>query len=248
MRKARQQELPFHRRGGKRDGAGRKPAIPGKPRLRHTARPEANARFPVHITMRMRKGVPRLRKFELCKVLRRAFVYGCKKGEFRICQFSIQGNHVHLVCEAGSAEARARGIQGWAVRVARGVNRACGRHGKVFDDRYHLEALTTPTQVRNALCYVLQNARRHGTRLSPRFHGADPFSSAWWFDGWKDASWKDGLAPPEERTVAEAESWLLRVGWQRARAGLLAIDEVPAARVRDLARASRQRSAIRNHL
>jgi hypothetical protein len=32
----------------------------------------------------MRADVPRLRKFELCKVLRRAFVYGCKAGEFRI--------------------------------------------------------------------------------------------------------------------------------------------------------------------
>ncbi len=233
----------FRTRGGKRDGAGRRPAVPGKPRLRHAARPQADARFPVHITVRMRRDVPRLRRFELCKVLRRAFVYGCKKGEFRICQFSIQGNHVHLVCEAGTAQARARGIQGWTVRVARGVNRVADRRGTVFDDRYHLEVLTTPTHVRNALCYVLQNARRHGVRLDPRFHGADPFSSAWWFDGWKDASWKDGLAPPEERTVAEAESWLLRVGWRRARAGMLAIDEVPAARVRELRRRALRNSA-----
>ena len=99
----------------------------------------------------------------------------------------------------------------------------------MFADRYHLEVLASPTQVRNALCYVVQNARRHGSRLDPRFHGADPFSSAWWFDGWRDASWKRGLRPPEERTVAAPESWLLRVGWQRARAGPVAIDEVPAA-------------------
>ena len=57
----------------------------------------------------------------------------------------------------------------------------------------------------------------------------DPFSSAWWFDGWKDASWKLGLDPPEARTVAAAESWLLSVGWQRGKGGLVAIDEVPAA-------------------
>jgi len=225
----RQQELPFRGHGGRRDRAGRKPAVPGKPRLRHAKRPKADPRFPVHITMRMRKDVPRLRRFELCKLLSRAFVYGCKKGEFRICQFSIQSNHVHLVCEAASATARARGIQGWAVRMARGINGHFERSGGVFEDRYHLEVLTTPTQVRNALCYVLQNARRHGAELDLRFHGADPFSSAWWFDGWKDASWKLGLDPPATRTVAPAESWLLRVGWQRARAGLVAIDEVPAA-------------------
>ena len=179
--------------------------------------------------MRMKADVPKLRRFELCKVLRRAFVYGCKKGEFRICQFSIQSNHLHLVCEAATAEARARGVQGFSVRVARGVNGHSGRHGTVFADRYHIEELLTPTQVRNALCYVLQNARRHGVHLDPSFHGADPFSSAWWFDGWQDTSWKLGLDPPESRTVAEPESWLLRVGWQRAKAGLIAIDEVPAA-------------------
>jgi hypothetical protein len=229
MKAPRQQDLQFRMHGGARRGAGRKPTVPGKPRLRHEARPEADARFPVHITVRMRRDMPRLRNFELYKVLRRAFVYGCKKGEFRICQFSVQGNHVHMVCEAGSVNARARGIQGWAVRIARGLNGACGRRGAVFVDRYHLEVLKTPTQVRNALCYVLQNARRHGVRLDPLFHGADPFSSALWFDGWKDASWKDGLAPPEQRTVADAESWLLRVGWRRAKAGMLAIDEVPAA-------------------
>ncbi len=83
--------------------------------------------------------------------------------------------------------------------------------------------------MRNALCYVLQNARRHGARLERAFHGADPFSSAWWFDGWKDASWKAGLAPPEVRTVAEPESWLLRAGWRRGRGGLVAIEEVPPA-------------------
>jgi putative transposase len=177
----------------------------------------------------MRRDVPRLRMFRLYKVLRRAFVYGCKKGEFRICQFSVQGNHVHMVCEAATSKARARGIQGWAVRVARGLNAVSGRHGSVFDDRYHVGVLTTPTQVRNALCYVLQNARRHDAWLDPRFHGADPFTSAWWFDGWKDTSWKLGLDPPEQRTVAEPETWLLRAGWRRAKAGMLSIDEVPAA-------------------
>ena len=181
----------------------------------------------------MRRDVPKLRKCELCKVLRRAFVYGCKKGEFRICQFSIQGNHIHLVCEATSSKIRARGMQGWSVRVARGINRYFGRRGSVFDDRYHLEVLKTPTQVRNALCYVLQNARRHGVTLDRRYHGADPFSSAWWFDGWNDESWKLELDPPQERTVAEPESWLLQTGWKRARRGLVAIGEVPAAARRD---------------
>jgi putative transposase len=235
---SRQLDMQFPTRGGKRDGAGRKRTRPGRARLRHEKRPAMKARFPVHITTRMRAGVPRLRKVELCKVLRRAFVHGCTKRVvvggaevvFRICQFSIQGNHIHMICEASDNTALARGIQGWSVRVARGLNRFWGRAGSVFDDRYHVEILTTPSQTRNALCYVLQNARRHEERIDPTYGGMDPFSSAWWFEGWRDARWKTGLAPPDTRTVAEPATWLLRVGWMKSPFGLIAIDEVPKAR------------------
>lgn len=225
--KARQQELQFRTHGGARKGAGRKPVQGGRPRVNHRKRAVTKPRFPVHVTKRVRSDVTRLRNFELCAVLRRAFVHGCRKNEFRICQFSIQGNHIHLICEANDNDALARGIQGWSVRVARGLNGVLDREGEVFEDRYHLEIITTPKQTRHALCYVLQNARRHDERIDRRFGGMDPFSSSWWFDGWKDDGWRQGVPPPEMRTVAEAETWLLRTAWKRH--GLLAIDEVPAA-------------------
>jgi REP element-mobilizing transposase RayT len=228
-------------RGGFREGAGRKPADPNRPRLRHVTRPATEARFPVHVTKRVCRDVMRLRNFELRKVLRHAFVNGCRMDssrdgdvrEFRICQFSIQGNHIHLICEASDNETLARGIQGWSVRVARGLNGHLARVGSVFFDRYHMEVLTTPTQTRNALCYVLQNARRHGERIDPRYGGIDPCSSAWWFDGWQESSWRVGVPPPDVRTVASPGTWLLRVGWQRAKRGLISIMEVPAARRRE---------------
>jgi putative transposase len=226
MRRA-QQSFEFRTHGGARAGAGRPRSLPGKPRVSHRLRPITKSRFPVHVTMRMRRDVPRLRNFVLCAVLRRAFVYGCRKDEFRICQFSIQRNHIHLICEAADNTALARGIQGWAVRVARGINGKLGRKGSVFEDRYHFEIIKTPRHCHGTLCYVLQNARRHGEYLDPAFNGMDPFSSAWWFDGWKNNDWREGLSPPESRTVAEAQTWLLREGWRRH--GLLAIDEVPPA-------------------
>ena len=221
--------MTFRTHGGVRERAGRKPTHSGPRRQRHAARPSIEARFPVHVTKRVGREITRLRRYELCKVLRRAFVYGCRKGEFRICQFSIQGNHIHLICEANNNDALARGIQGWSVRVARGLNRYVRREGRVFYDRYHVEILATPTQTRHALCYVLQNARRHGEPIDARFGGMDPFSSAWWFDGWRDERWKIGIPPPEQRTVAEPESWLLRTGWKRSRFGLISITEVPPA-------------------
>ncbi len=230
---SRQQQLTFRQHGGARKGAGRKPTQAGRPRMRHASRPAIEARFPVHVTKRVGRDVTRLRRFEPCKVLRRAFVHGCRRsvdgGEFRICQFSIQGNHIHLICEASDAETLARGIQGWSVRIARGLNGYLGRAGTVFDDRYHVEILTTPTQTRHALCYVLQNARRHREVIDPRFGGMDPFSSAWWFDGWKDETWKLGIPPPEMRVVAPPASWLLKAGWKRSKFGLLSVDEIPPA-------------------
>jgi REP element-mobilizing transposase RayT len=222
-----QQSFEFVKHGGARKHAGRKRTLPGRRRVPHRRREVTQARFPVLVTVRMCTDVARLRNYELCAVLRRAFVHGCKRGEFRICQFSIQGNHIHLICEAVSNVALARGIQGWKVRVARGLNKHCGRSGSVFEDRYHVSIIKTPRQCRAALCYVLQNARRHRLWIDPAFHGMDPFSSAWWFTGWKDERWRQGLGPPEMRTVAEPETWLLRVGWRRH--GLLAIDEVPPA-------------------
>jgi putative transposase len=196
-------------------------------RVPHLRRPTIKPRFPLHITKRLRPEAGRLRNFKMCKVLRAAFARGCRKRGFRICQFSIQGNHIHMICEAADADALARGVQGWSVRVARGLNRVRGRRGAVFEERYHVEILRTPRQVRNCLCYVLNNARRHGEPIDPRWRGVDPFSSAWWFDGWRDDGWRKGMPPPAEKTVADARSWMLTTGWRRS--GLLCVEEVPAA-------------------
>ena len=159
-------------------------------------------------------------------MLAAAFRAGCHRDGFRICQFSVQGNHIHLVIEADAAPALSEGMRAWTIRVARAINRVMGRKGKVFPHRYHAVRLRTAKQVRAALCYVLQNARRHG--LEVPVGCPDPFSSAWWFDGWRHERWRRGLGPPAEGpTVAAAEGWLLTTGWRRW--GLIGPDELPAA-------------------
>ena len=195
----------------------------------HLSRPALASRFPVHVTVRIGGDVPRLRNFKRCRVLRAALVRTCTKQGFRICQFSIQQNHIHLVCEARNGEALARGVQGFEVSAARRLNRLSGRRGSVFDDRYHAEILRSPNQVRNALCYVLNNGRKHGEALGSS--APDPFSSAWYFDGWQDEGWRSGLAPPEgPPCVASARTWLLGDGWRNY--GLIAVDERPGPAAR----------------
>ena len=183
---------------------------------------------PVHVTLRLTSEVGTLRRFKVVASLRRAFFRGCEKDGFRIVHFSIQRHHIHLVCEADTAEALARGIQGFAISAARRLNRRIHRHGRVFSDRYHADGVRSPRHMRNVLCYVLQNARRHREVLDVRYGGIDPFSSAWYFDGWADEGWRDGVVPSAHGPpVVAGESWLLTTGWRRH--GLIHPTEVPPA-------------------
>jgi hypothetical protein len=124
---------------------------------------------------------------------------------------------VHLLVEADSALRLVRGIQGLAIRVARAVNRALARTGRVWGDRYHARTLTTPREVRNALVYVLNNFRKH-IRAA---HGIDPCSSAAWFTGWASGC----RAVVERAPIVEPRTWLARVGWMRH--GRIRMHEAP---------------------
>jgi hypothetical protein len=141
------------------------------------------------------------------------------RGVFRLLHFSIQRDHVHLLVEADEPQWLARGIQGLAIRAAKACNRALGRRGAVWSDRYHARMLATPREVRNALVYILANVKKHvhGVR------GMDPRSSARWFEGWRQAvADSEGPSP-----VARAQTWLARVGWRRH--GLIDVEEAPRA-------------------
>jgi REP element-mobilizing transposase RayT len=198
MTRRRQLDLDLHRWGGKRPGAGRKPKN-GAAGMPHVARPALARRFPVHVTLRVRREVWNLRSNRCFRVIRRAFVGGNERFGFRLNQFSVQHNHLHLMVEAEDARALSRGIKGLEIRIARRLNRLMQRRGQVFPDRYHAHILRTPSEVRRALSYVLENLRKHeaqrGNQLLP--NQIDEYSSAR----------RDATGPPA--TVA-AHTWLLR--------------------------------------
>ena len=162
----RQASFEFRTWGGKRKGSGRKPTGP-RARLRHARRPLLKARFPVHVTWRMRQGVWNLRTRRCFTALAAAFWSGANRFGFKLVHYSVQGNHVHLLVEATDERALAKGMCGLGVRVARGLNRVMRRKGKVLDDRYHGHILRTPTEVRRARNYLLQNAPEHYGQLVP---------------------------------------------------------------------------------
>ena len=211
---ARQLALPLGRpgRGGARLGAGRKRA-PGSRELPHVARPKLDPRKPLHVTVRLRSGLPSLREQALLERIRRAITDGKTRFGARIVHYSVQRDHMHLIMEAHDRGGLSRAMRGLGVRVARGLNGLLGCKGRVIGDRYHARALGTPRVVRNALRYVLLNFRRHG-----RTGAFDRASSGAAFDGWSHgdprACLGDELVDAIERSVAPATRWLSTLGWR----------------------------------
>jgi REP element-mobilizing transposase RayT len=221
---AKQLELDPVRHGGRRPGAGRRPGP--NPRIRHRSRTSLARRLPCHVTLKVREGIPSLRTVRLVRELERSFAASCERNDFRLVHYSIQGNHAHLIVEADGRDALGRGMKSHGARIARAVNRIFGRSGPVLSDRYHLHVLRTPREVRNALAYVLLNARKHAARAGRARSRSIQLSSGRWFEGWERTVCETRSAIPARKPVANARSWLLSVGWKRA--GLLNPEAIPS--------------------
>jgi REP-associated tyrosine transposase len=227
----RQRSFAFRTWGGKRKRAGRKARGPRASEA-HRKRPYLDRNHPVHVTVRVVERVGRMRRRHAYQAVRWALWAVLERPDFRICQLSIQGNHIHLIVEADSAQALAKGMQAFGISCARRVNAALTRRtgrrhrGQVFADRYHPVVLDTPRQVRNALCYVMNNWRRHRQDAGRR-EPVDGFSSGRSFDGWTVPVDRRIRAEEEILPVKFADSWLLTAGWRRR--GLISPWERPAA-------------------
>ena len=172
--------------------------------------------------MRAREGLPPMREQviarEVMKRIREANASKKLNRAFRVVHFSVQDDHVHLIIEANDDEAMSRGAQGLAIRLARRINALLGIRGQFWGDRFHSRELASPRAVRNAMVYVLMNAKKHGYVIT----GVDELSSAPWFiDGFAQRLEPRAEPPP----TREPGTWLGAVGWRRR--GLLRVDERP---------------------
>src|SRR5262250_2264341 len=186
-------------------GAG----VPHLPRAVH-------ARYPLHITFRVRRHVWQLRSRRCLSRIQRAFFKVLGRFDTRIAQFSVQHDHIHMLVETQDRRALGRAMQGFAISAAKRLNEMMGRHGAVFADRYHSRPLRTPTEVRSALVYVLNNFRKHTRYGTPARDTIDPFSSASTFGGWSEPIAASGDARP----TATPATW-------RRGGGPIARDEAP---------------------
>jgi REP element-mobilizing transposase RayT len=212
-----QLSLDLRRRtwGGARKGAGRPRTSKDVP---HVARPPVSKQHPVHVGMRVRKEVGRLRRGPIYRALAAALRHTLAEAGFRVAHTSIQHNHFHFLIEADDNAAFDHGIRSLSITAALAINRVTGRSGRVFEHRYSAKPITNPRQMRNVLAYVLNNWRRHKEHLRSEAAGRsrlDPYSTAILFDGWKEPPQLAVLDHYDPLPAAAPTTWLLRVGWRR---------------------------------
>lgn len=158
----------------------------GSSRVAHSERPQV--RGPAHIVLRIRRGLPGMRTPRVWRVLERAFRRAKERNGMRIVEFSIQEDHIHVLVEVGDKEYLSRGMQGLMIRIAKALNRHWNRAGTVWADRYFARAITSLSDLRRTVRYILQNAFHHGAEIPERYKGQpDPYSSGRWYLYWMGA-------------------------------------------------------------
>jgi REP element-mobilizing transposase RayT len=231
-----QQSFEYRTHGGKRAGAGR-PVTRERPSEPHTKRKPIKPQHPLHITTRVVAGLGSLRKKDIFEAIRAATHVVFQRDGFHIVEASIQYNHLHLLVEARAQDKLSEGMQAFLISVAKRINGAIRRRtgvrrkGSVFADRYDIKELTSPRAVRHALCYVLNNFRRHREDRAPFALNwkVDPYSTGVYFGGWAELGDSPLLFTPPRRYSGlmtwRAQTWLLRVGWQLT--GSISVWDVP---------------------
>ncbi|MDB4946724.1 MAG: hypothetical protein JWP97_6258 [Labilithrix sp.] len=212
-------------RGGYRAGAGRKSGAAGVRSTPHRARTRLSPHVPVHLTLRAAAGLPSFREQPMARVVGDALrAMKVERDDFRVVEFSIQSSHIHLIAEADDERALSAAMRSFKARVTRSVDGAVLRRprGKVWGDRYYRVDLTSRRQARNALVYVLQNARHHGVL---RAGTLDPLSSALWSERYIARS----PLPAHTSPCAAPLTFMLRHLWQQEWPGLISPAEVPKA-------------------
>ncbi len=203
--------------GGKRKNAGR----PNKSgRINHMKRPKIKASTPLHLTWRLKNDLVNLRCDEVQAAFQKA-AQKAKKLELRLLHYSLQHDHIHLIAEANGNQALKRAMRSFGCSFGKAIRKIRGGKGSVFDGRFHLEVLDNPTQVRNAMAYVLQNFSKHNQLLKH----VDRYSSAPYFGLWRKLLANRAgpilteikSPPPLPEFLSPPKSWLAQAGWMKAR-------------------------------
>ena len=175
----------------------------------------------MHITLKLK--YTSLRTHQMHKAMKRAAIRAKQYGLY-ILHYSILDDHIHAVVEAKSNDALATGMKCLCGSLGRAFRKLLGGKGAVFKDRYHMHVLRTPTEMKNALKYVLVNAARHMKVIEHIDEFSSGARSA--FRRWRELLGQRFNALVEHQLegcravleeLSQPRSWLAAVGWRRAR-------------------------------
>ncbi len=155
--------------GGRRAGAGKKPGPNAGPT--HTPRPSFS-HSAVYVTL---KADTNLRSRRCFQALVDAFAAAKARKGAQLCFFSVEGATLHLVIEADNADALGTWMQGLGVRMARALNKALGRSGSIFVERYRGTVLQAAADAQRAMAAIVEHAAGEGARFSSQgYTGTNP--------------------------------------------------------------------------
>ena len=112
-----------------------RPPVPGSG-VPHLLRASVSRRDVVHVTWETLDALPALDQERVRKALAPVFAAAKNRLGMRVLHYALQPRMLHLIVAAGDRKSLSRGMQGLGIRVAKAINRAFGRKGTVWDDRY----------------------------------------------------------------------------------------------------------------
>jgi REP element-mobilizing transposase RayT len=210
----------------------------GRPVTTHTGARERRLAFGssrvVHLTLRLREGLPNLRTRKGAQIVKRA-ILGAQSGGLRVVHFAVLSNHIHLICEAVSLSVLMNSMKSLTSRLGihlRRWMREQKHYAKqlevldqsglgLFRGRYNLQSIKTPTQMRQVLKYVLLNPAKH-FKKAPYL---DLFTSAVVFEDWERLIGQKLILNSSLTTMSKAlkvflsppKLWLTQAGWMKAK-------------------------------
>lgn len=203
--------------GGKRKGAGRKNR---SGTLNHLKRQRVNPKAPIHVTMKLREGLPNIQ----CPEMHEKFKSGLRKAKalgLRVIHYTVERNHIHMMIECSNNSSLSRGMKSLGASFGRAIRAFAGGKGPVFKERFHMRVVKTPMEVRNVIAYVLTNTSKHH-KMAP---GPTPYSSGMYFSEWKKLLGRRAgpvlrefvpITTDLPEFLCEPKSWLAREGWRKA--------------------------------
>jgi REP element-mobilizing transposase RayT len=165
----------------------------------------------------VRDGTVKLRFRQCLRIIRIALVALGDRIRFRLIEFSVQNNHLHLIAEADDRYALSRAMRSLSIRIAKRINQLMGARGVRIPEPYFATLLETPYAVRAALAYVLNNHRRHAAQSKRRCppDWVDACSSGIWFTGWsRRPTGARDPCPDLPRGTSPPRTALLRHAWK----------------------------------